>query len=245
MKERPILFSAPMVRAILDGTKTQTRRAMPDQVMEPGIVQMAGPGHCEIINGHGVRIAGFRCRYGQPGDRLWVRESGAKMALLCPRDPEYPFIFRHDEPATRDVGHYWVQRTRAPGASYSTEISRDDFLRHPSAKAVPSIHMPRWASRITLEITGVRVERLQDISRGDAMAEGCPFPNMAAGPNPREWYADLWNSLNAANRPKLPSNTNSRRYARVKAWLDKNPDQTSWDANPWVWVIEFKRLKAA
>jgi len=72
--------------------------------------------------------------------------------------------------------------------------------------------------RITLEITDVRVERLQDISRGDAMAEGCPFPNMANGDNPRHWYADLWNSING-NGPG------------------------SWEANPWVWAIEFRRLQ--
>jgi hypothetical protein len=76
----------------------------------------------------------------------------------------------------------------------------------------PSLYMPHWASRITLEITAVRVERLQDISRGDAMAEGCPFPNMADGPDPRQWYADIWRQING-------------------------PD--SWDENPWVWVVAF------
>lgn len=76
--------------------------------------------------------------------------------------------------------------------------------------------MPRWASRITLEITGVRLERLQDISRGDAMAEGCPHQNMAHGDDPRKWYADLWNDINGPG---------------------------SWDKNPWVWVIEFKVAK--
>lgn len=75
--------------------------------------------------------------------------------------------------------------------------------------------MPRWASRILLEVTAVRVERLQDISRGDAMAEGCPFPNMAKGDDPRKWYADLWDQINGAG---------------------------SWEANPWVWVVEFKRV---
>ncbi len=77
----------------------------------------------------------------------------------------------------------------------------------------PSIHMPRKASRITLEITEVRVERLQDISRGDCMAEGCPFPNIAKLTDPIEWFAELWESINE-----------------------------NWDANPWVWVVEFKRV---
>jgi hypothetical protein len=80
----------------------------------------------------------------------------------------------------------------------------------------PSIHMPRWASRITLRITDIRVERLQEISRGDAMQEGCPFPNMAAGPNPRDWFRDLWNTVHSP---------------------------VAWDANPWVWVVCFERWK--
>lgn len=80
----------------------------------------------------------------------------------------------------------------------------------------PSIHMPRVASRITLEVTEVRVERLQAISRGDAMAEGCPFANMAAGPDPRDWYRDLWNEINGAG---------------------------AWDLDPFVWVVAFKVVK--
>lgn len=75
--------------------------------------------------------------------------------------------------------------------------------------------MPRWASRITLEVTGVGVERLNDISRGDAMDEGCPFPNMAQGDDPRRWYADLWDSINGAG---------------------------AWKLNPWVWVVSFRRI---
>ena len=82
-------------------------------------------------------------------------------------------------------------------------------------KRRPSIHMPRWASRILLEVVSVRVERLQDISRGDAMAEGCPFPNMAQGDDPRQWYAELWEQINGPGE---------------------------WTANPWVWVVEFRRL---
>ena len=85
----------------------------------------------------------------------------------------------------------------------------------PGQRWKPAIHMPRAASRITLEVTGVRVERLQAISRGDAMAEGCPFANMAAGPDPRDWYRDLWNEINGPG---------------------------AWDQSPWVWVVEFRRV---
>lgn len=231
MKERPILFSGAMVRALLAGTKTQTRRVVKPQ---PTHFNPVGVPRRVIPTGGPSDV--IRCPYGQPGDRLWVRESGAMHALLAPEDPLQPMLFRHDVPTTANLGDYWVQRTRAPGASYSTECTREQFLRHSGAKAVPSIHMPRWASRITLELTSVRVERLQDISEADAMAEGiveCPIPADDEGPRRIGYmvgpddgksglavtavnaYRDLWESING-------------------------PD--SWDANPWVWAIEFKRL---
>lgn len=185
MTERPILFSAPMVRAILGGKKTQTRRIVktrkcPDFGCELAPGEIAGDEHPERL-----------CPYGQPGDRLWVRET-------------------------------WNQFDGWASYSYAADydgwgIGPDDDPDHVPDHAVrwrPSIHMPRAASRILLEVTGVRVERLQAISRGDAMAEGCPFPNMAAGPDPSDWYRELWNEING-------------------------PD--SWAANPWVWVVEFKR----
>lgn len=108
-----------------------------------------------------------------------------------------------------DVVHY--QASMGNFLAAFTEIF-DDLLKR---KWKPSIHMPRKASRIMLEVTRVRVERLQEISRGDAMAEGCPFQNMAKGADPRKWYADLWKTINGPG---------------------------SWDLNPWVWVIEFKRV---
>lgn len=164
MTERPILFSAPMVRALLAGTKTQTRRvATPRRSIEPMTDE---------------------CPYGQPGDRLWVRET-------------------------------WSAHS-AGGFMYAASWDAHALIGHPKWR--PSIHMPRAASRITLEVTGVRVERLQEITRGDAMAEGCPFPNMAAGHDPREWYAKLWNDINGPG---------------------------SWDANPWVWAITFRRVDSA
>ena len=169
MKERPILFSAPMVRALLDGSKTQTRRAVKRFEVRSGMPEpeMASLLRC--------------CPYGQPGDLLWVRESF--------------------QTHTGSYGESIVYAYRAT----------DDQRLGPWK---PSIHMPRAASRITLEVTGVHIDRLQDISRGDAMEEGCPFPNMAQGPDPRQWYADLWEQING-------------------------PD--SWATNTWVWVVEFRR----
>jgi hypothetical protein len=129
------------------------------------------------------------CPYGVPGDRLWVRETWAaphSCDHLPPRHCDFPARFH-----------------------YAASEERGGLLWR------PSIHMPRWVSRITLEVTGVRVERLQAISRGDAMDEGCPFPNMAQGPDPRQWYADLWDSLNGAG---------------------------GWDLNPFVWCVSFRRV---
>jgi hypothetical protein len=99
-----------------------------------------------------------------------------------------------------------------------THFRSTDSHLFPDVKWKPSIHMPRWASRITLKITGVRVERLNEISRGDAMAEGCPHSNLAYGQNPCDWFHELWESINGPE---------------------------SWAANPWVWVVEFQKVEAA
>ena len=179
MKERPILFSAPMVRAILDGSKTQTRRVLKKST------EFKGPYNPAYIEAH-KKDTGWReiCPYGKIRDRLWVRETW---------------------------GIY-----SADGGTQSCTYCADYPKVHMGQKWTPSIYMPRWASRIDLEITDIRIELLQDISRGDAMDEGCPFQNMAKGDDPRKWYADLWESINGAG---------------------------SWAANPWVWVVKFKRVR--
>jgi hypothetical protein len=253
VKERPILFSGAMVRALLDGRKTQTRRVVklphsnPLGDWEP--TTFGGPNGGRSANGETVPLQGgiwhtrtgdsLACPHGQPGDRLWVRESGVKIRLLGRSD----HIFRHDEPTTPTIGHYWTEETRAPGASYNVAgCSRSAALQSSGgAKVVPSIHMPRWASRITLEVSGARVERLKDISSADARAEGIEFQeHFIAGQVCRSWkaydsvngwypegidtapihsYRTLWDGLNAA-----------RGYG--------------WDVNPWVWVVEFRRTEA-
>jgi hypothetical protein len=196
MKERPILFSAPMVRALLAGTKTQTRRPIkpqPIRIEDSTILAWRGglfqperlPKNSNMLN---------HCRYGVPGDRLWVRETWANVSTL---DPGLT-VYRADYPAC------------VPPEYENVPVAEAEVIIWK-----PSIHMFRKDSRILLEIVDVRVERLQDINRGDAMAEGCPFQNMASGDDPRKWYAQLWNEINGAG---------------------------SWDANPWVWDIEFRRL---
>ena len=194
MKERPILFSAPMVRAILDGRKTVTRRLVkpnPHKV-DGGVPFGDAPAWAHAEPGSAV----MRCPYGVRGDRLYLRETWAA-----------PHAYDHLPP------RLIPQDARI---HYAATEDRGGLLWR------PSIHMPRWASRILLEITAARVERLQDISEADARAEGAPAYRLPAHPvfddRPHVLgYAQLWDSINGAG---------------------------SWDANPWVWVIEFKRTAA-
>ena len=186
MKERPILFSAPMVRAILDGRKTQTRRVAKNVV---AVHSKTGEALTQT-DSLGPRI---RCPYGQPGDRLWVREThfindfrGADIPADERNDAEIVFA--------------------ATDMDYVRNLEDDEGFAWR-----PSIHMPRWASRITLEITGVRVERLNDISEADCRAEGLADNVDRA----HHWYRVLWEQINGPG---------------------------SWNANPWVWVVEFKRV---
>lgn len=182
MKERPILFSGAMVRAILDGRKTQTRRLVKCPVWVGGIADDERPSYTHV---YGAVATVIPCPYGQPGDRLWVRES----FTLCE--------------SIRADGH------RAP-------LYRATSIVDAEAKWKPSIHMPRWASRLTLEIVSLRVERLQDITEADAILEGIEDKQMVDGvpmwTSAVEAYADLWDSING---------------------------EGSWAANPWVWVVEF------
>lgn len=197
MADRPMLMSASMVRAILAGTKTQTRRVF--KTRNGGV----WPNYNDIP---GMRQIMRNCPYGQPGDRLWVRESFWEDldGTIYKADQERgsPWL---------EVGAYKAIRTGANGTPY---VSNWGWR--------PSIHMPRRASRITLEVTGVRVERLQDISVADAIAEGVNIhPDHHSKPresiySPVQAYRDLWESINGPG---------------------------SWEANPWVWVVEFKRIE--
>lgn len=229
MKERPILFSTPMVQAILAGNKTQTRRAIKAQPM-PGIFT---PSHFyvrgktkqkSIINDIVIpkgsdchRLLSHRefvkeCPYGQVGDQLWVRETWSA---------DYPvvsYLAGGDE------------------VNLIESLHRDDLLKmydSQRGKWRPSIHMPRWASRIQLEITNIRLERLFDLSEDDAMAEGC---------NGVLWVND---GLGSKTPPKGYGLLNS--YPTAKHWFaclwDEINGSGSWTANPWVWVIEFKPIK--
>ena len=197
MKERGMLFNGPMVRALLDGSKTQTRRVVKDlppwEITE--IFRDAGGTSKWMPNGpapsgRGMAAGHWRlCPYGQPGDRLWVRETFAKTAVH-----------------------------QAGGASWTVYRECDNRTDY-GGPWTPSIHMPRAASRITLEIVSVRVERLNEITLGDICKEGLArsIYDFLPATDGFRVYRELWQSINGAK---------------------------SWAANPWVWVINFRRISA-
>ena len=215
-KERGILFSAPMVRAILEGRKTQTRRVVkpdpPDHIdrLHNGELSKRFPYPLEDDDGNPCGF-GFqddnnrfwRCPYGQTGSRLWVKETHS----------------------------FWCHSFESVGVEYAAG-GDDKIVEFPNKLGMPSldvqcrknigggrrkrpsIFMPRWASRITLEIESVRVERLQDITEADARAEGVPADTRDGFS--RAAYVTLWESINGKG---------------------------SWAKNPWVWVIDFRPIK--
>ncbi len=237
MKERPILFTGPMVRAIIEGRKTVTRRVMKYQPHEDASVTV-GNYNVTVVDRHGEQQPGPEafgawwsdgergciCPHGQPGDRLWVRETWTDVnlcgapALAYRADEDIRDLM--EEPGfldDRGAFNYDDPRVKPyPFACWYADLDQ--------ARWRPSIHMPRWASRILLEITAVRVERLQDISEEQAKAEGVRDAGEGSfdvedskhfAADPRESFASLWSSING---------------------------ESSWDANPWVWCIEFKRV---
>jgi hypothetical protein len=224
MKERPILFSAPMVRALLDGSKTQTRRICKSQPYANGYEWDGNDFLCHndylppsaMLMDFGGKSLGStsnlegwesECPYGQPGDRLYVRETFMDLTGTG--------VEHHDADGRRQ--RYAFAADSPPG-SYGDEARKGYGL-----KWKPSIHMPRAASRILLEVVAVRVEPLNDCSEADAQAEGVipsfrggvPIKHDGTGGVCREAYAELWESINGAG---------------------------SWATNPWVWVVEFKRV---
>ncbi|NWA68087.1 hypothetical protein [Pseudomonas reactans] len=204
IKERPILFSAPMVRAILEGRKTVTRREVKKQAaldclaagFEPAFLTL--PGNADL------------CPYGKPGGRLWVRETWYCNHSEVQKGPYLQPADMADLDQAREDGDL----------VYAADGLEPYEQEQPTWK--PSIHTPRWVSRILLEITDVRVERLQDISEDQALAEGITKTqdggyHVENGKHyfasPVDSFASLWSSVGG-----------------------------DWDANPWVWVVEFKRV---
>ncbi|WP_454709271.1 hypothetical protein [Citrobacter freundii] len=200
MTERGMIFNSEMVRAILDGRKTQTRRII-KLSHERGMLNPVIKGRNGEITSVSCRLAPLLCPFGQPEDRIWVRETWAEAGASAPDLKLYRANYPDHVPS-----HY-------------ENVPPVDEIRWK-----PSIHMPRWASRILLGITDVRVERLNAISQADAIAEGAlpshpsidcvsqeyGFPDFS-----RSWFGQTWQHI----------------YG-----------EESWQANPWVWVIEFKQI---
>lgn len=254
MTERPILFSAPMVRAILAGTKTQTRRVVK---LGDRLCRFDADGYSAVTDDTIIKVSWdshsiaklIPCPYGQPGDMLWVRET-SRAHELTDKEAEadtFGVIERlglEVPPCGLDGVVY-----AADNAFREIENSREASERWMKMSAyrgmqgatVPAIHMPRWASRITLEVTGVRVERLQDISEADALAEG--ISRLAPPAPPHEWSGLNRFTLNGmgsgfcAGSVSWNSPTAEALYLRL--WEDIH-GPGSWEANPWVWVVEFK-----
>lgn len=204
IKERGMIFNGEMVRALIEGRKTQTRR-----IMKPQPEECPRGGHWwpsnvfktmlhvedEMQNGKGGwgGLVGDACPFGDIGDRIWVRETWAEAGAGAPDLKLYRANYPEHVP------------------SHFENVPKVEDIRW-----TPSIHMPRWASRILLQITDVRVERLNDISECDAAAEGAPTELCLIGDKHYLGFRSLWKSI----------------YG-----------EESWQANQWVWVIEFKRVE--
>jgi len=259
-REKPILFTTEMVRAILGGHKTQTRRIVKPQPIyalydEPS--WRAGPNDMLVDDcGHQLK-----CPYGKPGDLLWVRETWAALSFSydeqdnvddwCNIDPKiikeegrnkwHDLVYRADD--------YWLHYDEA-------------YVKDRGFAWRPSIYMPRWASRITLEVLRVRVERLQEISQADARAEGVDPVLKDAGaqapggywyeePDYVEAFANLWDSIHSKPKPRNKDPRTGARnicfvsYPWAEEYTCKDKDGLPWYVigNPWVWVVEFKRVE--
>jgi hypothetical protein len=222
MKERPIIFAGAMVRAILDGKKTQTRRVIKPQ---PAMHDFKLGGIHPALTGKHVKsgmiaircvyahqsLTHINCPYGTKKDRLWVREAWRHTA--------------NDIDEARSITEDIMSGTAIDWkADCVDRLMRDGWKRDDAIEVIqhekwrPSIHMPRWASRITLEIIDIRVERLHDISEADAMNEGAAALSHFNGYDMKyiHGFRSIWESTDGP---------------------------TSWVQNPWVWVIEFKKVE--
>lgn len=231
-RERPILFSSPHVRAILDGRKTVTRRPV-----RPGVLDDGWPNVPPLAIAH----AASRCPYGGPGDRLWVRETWRVASSGRHYPTQTTTVYVEYREQSESHGH---ERGRQHRTRWTIDDSASDVLilsaygNQKPYRWRPSIHMPRWASRILLEVLDVRVERVQAITEDDARAEGCESDVDVLGRLTHLRGSDAARSL--------PSRLRSARDEFRAVWdraYGKDP-ALAWAANPWVWRVAFRRVEA-
>ena len=246
MKERPILFSTPMVQAILAGRKTQTRRILKPQLpidayeinlfnpenwrdethAEKGIYYWSKPGLKRFP----------KLPYGLPGDQLWVRETWNQVWECI---------------SGKNKGQRYCKGDTISGQSYSApwyEYAAGPFKDEEPPKWKPSIHMPRIASRILLEVCGIRVERLHDISEEDILMEGVRIPTHNGNPIFRLGLENsalnfMPEGFNLRDGNDIPFSERDYLFAHYAELWCKINGRESWDSNPWVWVIAFKVIK--
>lgn len=237
MKEQPILFSGPMVRAILANRKTVTRRIVNGAPDDAGLAVYgaectAGDGGvssaCAMffagstVNSRGLGVV--RCPFGSPGDRLWVRETWRYHGWTEDGAPWIKYAADYSTRLVERIPDEWSDRLADIWADLSDDANMAIDGRAADRKWRPSIFLPRWASRLTLEVVSVRVERLQEIDELDALHEGVQGqavdgvldgkPGRYVVGSARDEFAALWDSINA--------------------------DRAAWASNPWVWRVEFK-----
>lgn len=235
MNEKPILFNSEMVNAILSGRKTQTRRIMGNQPAGQDL-ETVHVRHNDDFNfqwyGNLGESSYFPCPLGKPGDQLWVRET---FALLGNEDGVcvdwQDNMVKGDEQAAARIYKASCEQKHGDYGLYSIPDSAywkpDTTNMKYEGTWRPSIHMPRWASRINLLITGVRVERLQDISQEDAQAEGMELTGW------RPTYSDP----DSGGEYETPYDNFAELWTSIYG-------EESWQATPWVWVINFERMEA-
>lgn len=247
-RERPILMSAPMVMAILAGRKTQTRRIVKPQ---PPLVEAI---HARVGAGYGwgshpksggvfVPVGPVRAvldaggpesissPYGVPGDRLWVRETHAQFSVGEGTDRPVPQCVAYRATCDRDGGFDYAN-------------GRGEVQRLGVTKWTPAIHMPRWASRLTLEVTEIRVQRLQDISEADAAAEGLRGLTKDGGRTVKYGIPDRdgWPGTDDHGWPWHEWEVDPRK-AFAKLWDKINGERAPWASNPWLWCVTFRRVE--
>lgn len=217
MKERPILMHARSINGILEGRKMQTRRiikipqvylssygaSIVKMSMVDGEALIEGWPKQEREMGNFGRCQRIKCPYGQPGDRLWVRETWRPKPWAKDRHSHPEVAYRADDKSGSLNQNLEILKKLLPGWK-------------------PSIHMPRWASRLNLEVLSIDVQRVQDISEADAKAEGCQIPEVMHADEPIESY-------------------DYRTYFRA-LWDDTN-GAGAWERNDWCWVVDFKRIE--